>query len=108
MPLPTTQKELRGWMGLCNQFNHYVPELAGKQTEFMTLLKKNIQVTVTPQMEAECESAKKTMGSKNLLKYSALEFEPTCAVWSLETLTYCLQGCPQFDLWTDCSPLSRQ
>ena len=21
-PLPTTQKELRGWMGLCNQLNH--------------------------------------------------------------------------------------
>ena len=29
--LPTTQKELRGWMGLCNQLNHYVPGLAGSR-----------------------------------------------------------------------------
>ena len=28
-PLPTTQRELRGWMGLCNQLNHYIPGLAG-------------------------------------------------------------------------------
>ena len=33
-PLPTTQKELRGWMGLCNQLNHYVPGLAGEHAEF--------------------------------------------------------------------------
>ena len=31
LPLPTTQKELRGWMGLCNQLNYYVPGLAGEQ-----------------------------------------------------------------------------
>ena len=28
-PLPTTQKELKGWMELCKQLNHYVPGLAG-------------------------------------------------------------------------------
>ena len=39
-PLPTTQKELRGWMGLCNQLNHYVPGLAGEQAEFRKLLKR--------------------------------------------------------------------
>ena len=37
-PLPTMQKELRGWMGLCNQLNHYVPGLAGEQAEFRKLL----------------------------------------------------------------------
>ena len=26
-------------------------------------------------------------------------------VWSLETLAYYLKGCPEFDLWTDHSPL---
>ena len=41
-PLPTTQKELRGWMGLCNQLNHYVLGLAGEQAEFRKLLKKNL------------------------------------------------------------------
>ena len=30
-PRPTCQWELRGWMGLCNQLNHYVPGLAGEQ-----------------------------------------------------------------------------
>ena len=52
-PLPTTQKELRGWMGLCNQLNHCVPGLAGEQAEFRKLLKKIFQFTVTPRMEAE-------------------------------------------------------
>ena len=37
-PLPTTQKELRGWMGLCNQLNHYVPGLEGEQSEFRKIL----------------------------------------------------------------------
>ena len=46
-PLPTTQKELRGWMGLCNQLNHYVSGLAGEQAEFRKLLKKNVALTVT-------------------------------------------------------------
>ena len=40
LSLTTTQKELRGWMGLCNQLNHYVPRLAGEQAEFRKLLKK--------------------------------------------------------------------
>ena len=30
-PLPTTQKELRGWMGLCNQLIHYFPGLTGNR-----------------------------------------------------------------------------
>ena len=29
-PLPTCQRELREWMGLCNQLNHYVPGFAGE------------------------------------------------------------------------------
>ena len=33
--------------------------------------------------------------------YSALELEAACAVWSLETLSYYLKGCPRFHLWTD-------
>ena len=45
-PLPTTQKELRGWMGLCNQLNQYVPGLAGEQAELRKLLKKNVTFTV--------------------------------------------------------------
>ena len=28
-PRPTNLKELRGWMVMCNQLNHYVPGLAG-------------------------------------------------------------------------------
>ena len=65
-PLPTTQKELRGWMGLCNQLNHYVPGLAGEQAEFRKLLKKNVTLTVTEKMREEFEAAKKAMG-KNIL-----------------------------------------
>ena len=66
-PLPTTQKELRGWMGLCNQLNHYCPGLAEEQSEFRKLLKKNVQFTVTDEMEKEFESAKKAMGNNILL-----------------------------------------
>ena len=65
-PLPTTQKELRGWMGLCNQLNPHVPGLAGEQAEFRKLLKKNVAFTVTEKMREEFEAAKKAMG-KNIL-----------------------------------------
>ena len=61
LPLPTTQKELRGWMGLCNQLNQYVPGLAGEQAEFRKLLKKNITITVTEKMTKEFEAAKKCL-----------------------------------------------
>ena len=64
--LPTTQKELRGWMGLCNQLNHYVSGLAGEQAELRKLLKKNVTLTVTEKMREEFEAAKKAMG-KNIL-----------------------------------------
>ena len=66
-PLPTTQKELKGWMELCKQLNHYVPGLAAEQAEFRKLLKKNVQFTLTEQMEREFEAAKKAMGNNILL-----------------------------------------
>ena len=66
-PLPTTQRELRGWMGLCNQLNHSVPGLAVEQAEFRKLLKKNVPFIVTEQMEREFEAAKKAMGNNILL-----------------------------------------
>ena len=50
-PIQTTQKELRGWMGLYNQLNHYVPGLAGEQAEFRELLKKNVTFTVTEKLK---------------------------------------------------------
>ena len=53
-------------MGLCNQLNHYVPGLAGKQAEFRKLLKKNVTFTVTEKMRKEFEAAKDAMG-KNIL-----------------------------------------
>jgi hypothetical protein len=65
-PLPRTQKELRGWMGLCNQLNHYVLGLAGEQSEFRKLLKKNVAFTVTENMLEKFEAAKAAMG-KNIL-----------------------------------------
>ena len=65
-PLPRTQKELRGWMGLCNQLNHYVLGLAGEQSEFRKLLKKNVAFTVTENMLEMFEAAKAAMG-KNIL-----------------------------------------
>ena len=40
--LPTTQKELSGWMGLYHQLNHYVPGLPEEQSELRKLLKKTI------------------------------------------------------------------
>ena len=47
------------------------------------------------------------VGAAAWRNYSALELEATCAVWSLETLSYYLKGCRRFDLWTDHSPLPR-
>ena len=52
-PMPTTEKELRGWMGLCNQWNHYVPGLAGEQAEFRKLLKKNVTFIVREKIKQE-------------------------------------------------------
>lgn len=49
-PLPTCLKELRGWMGMCNQLNHYVPGLAGEQVTFRLLLKKDEPFIVTDKM----------------------------------------------------------
>ena len=66
-PVSTTQKELRGWMGLCNQVNHYIPGLAGEQAEFRKLLKKNVTFTVTENMKQEFDAAKKAMGNNILL-----------------------------------------
>ena len=77
-PLPTTQKELRGWMGLCNQLNHYVPGLAGEQAEFRKLLKKNVTFTVTEKMRKEFEAAKEAMGKNILL--NAFDAERTTLV----------------------------
>ena len=54
-------------MGLCNQFNHYVPGLVCEQAEFRKLLKKNVPFTVTEQMKKEFEAAKKVMGNNILL-----------------------------------------
>ena len=65
--LTTTQKELRGWMGLCNQLNHYVSGLAGEQAEFRKLLKKNVTFMVTEKMMKEFEAAKVAMGNNILL-----------------------------------------
>ena len=39
--------------------------------------------------------------------YSALELDATCVVWSPETLSYYLTGCPKFYLWTNHSPLAQ-
>ena len=66
-PLPTTQKELRGWIGLCNHLNHYVPGLAGEQAELRKLLKNNVTFTVTEKILEEFEAAKKAMGNNILL-----------------------------------------
>ena len=63
-PLPSHQKELRGWMGLCNQLNHYVPGLAGEQAEFRKLLKKNVAFIVTEKMLEEFEASKAAMEKK--------------------------------------------
>ena len=59
--------ELRGWIGLCNQLNHYIPGLAGEQAECRKPLKKNVQITVTDQIEREFEATKKAMGNNNSL-----------------------------------------
>ena len=40
-------------MGLCNQWNHYVPGLAGEQAEFRKLLKKNVTFMVKEKMKQE-------------------------------------------------------
>ena len=66
-PLPSNQKELRGWMGLYNQLNHYVPVLAGEQAEFRKLLKKNVAFLVTEKMLEDFDAAKAAMGEKNIL-----------------------------------------
>ena len=65
-PLPKSQKELRGWMGLCNQLNHYVPVLAREHAEFRKLLEKNVAFLVTEKMLEEIDAAKAALG-KNIL-----------------------------------------
>ena len=61
-PLPSNQKKLHRWMGLCNQLNNYVPGLAGEQAEFRKLLKKNVAFIVTEKMLEEFEASKAAMG----------------------------------------------
>ena len=64
-PLPSNQKELRGWMGLCNQLNHYILGLAGEQAELRKLLKKNVAFIVTEKMLDKFEASKAAMGKKH-------------------------------------------
>ena len=67
-PLPSNQKEPRGWLGLCNQLSHYVPALSGEQSEFRKLLKKNVAFTVTEKMFKEEEfEAEKAAIWKNII-----------------------------------------
>ena len=66
-PIPPTKKDLRSWMGLCNQLNHYVPGLAGEQAEIRKLMKKNVIFTVTEKMKQELEEAKLSKGNNILL-----------------------------------------
>ena len=66
-PIPTAQKELRGWMGLCYQWNQFIPGLAGEQAEVRNLLKKNVTFTITENIMKEFEAAKTAMGNNIIL-----------------------------------------
>ena len=49
-PLPTTQRELRGWMQLAKPL---CIGLGGEHAELRKLLKKNLQFTITDQIKRE-------------------------------------------------------
>ena len=58
-PEPTNMKELRGWFGLTNQLQHYVPNLAGKQSMLRGLMTKGTIFWVDEAMQEEFEQSKR-------------------------------------------------
>ena len=66
-PEPTKLRELRGWFGLTNQMQSYVPGLAGKQKKLRTLLNKGVNFWVNEEMREELERTKKAIGDNILL-----------------------------------------
>ena len=66
-PEPTKLKELRGWFGLTNQMQNYVPGLAGKQKKLRTLLNKGVSFWVDNDMREELERTKKAIGDNIVL-----------------------------------------
>ena len=66
-PEPTKLRELRGWFGIRNQMQNYVPGLEGMQKRLRTLLNKGVVFWVDDEMREELERSKKAIGNKILL-----------------------------------------
>ena len=66
-PEPTKLKELRGWFGLTNQMQNYVPGLAGKQKKLRSLLNKGVPFWIDEEMREELERTKQAIGDNILL-----------------------------------------
>ena len=64
-PEPTKLRELRGWFGLTNQMQNYVPGLTGMQKKLRTLLNKGNTFWVNEDMREELEKLKKAIGDNN-------------------------------------------
>ena len=66
-PEPTKLKELRGWFGLTNQMQNYVPGLAGKQKKLRSLLNKGVTFWIDEEMREELEKTKQAISDNILL-----------------------------------------
>ena len=60
-------KELRGWFGLTNQMQNYVPGLAGKQRKLRSLLNKGVTFWIDEEMREELEKTKQAISDNILL-----------------------------------------
>ena len=72
-PEPTKLKELRGWFGLTNQMQNYVPGLAGKQKKLRSLLNKGVTFWIDEEMREELEKTKQAISDNILLNHFCMK-----------------------------------
>ena len=69
LTLPTCLKELRGWLGMCKQLNHCVPNFAVEPVTLRKWLKKREPFFVTKEMHKEFKGAIMAIGKNILLNF---------------------------------------
>ena len=66
-------KELRGWFGLTNQMQNYVPGLARKQKKLRSLLNKGATFWIDEEMREELEKTKQAISDNILLNHFCMK-----------------------------------
>ena len=79
-PVPITQKQLRGFLGLCNYYRRFVKNYARICVPLNALLKKEVKINFspsdwTPQCQTAFETLKQALISPPILRFVDMDQE---------------------------------